>query len=328
MPDDRLLYLYLNEVSMLYGSISNIGDHVSRLVLGTGSFAPERLDDIRPVFQAFLAAGGTTFDTAHVYGRGASERALGELIRERGGTDGLVIVDKGAHPSLDDWLPRVTPEALLQDLEESLDRLGITTIDLYLLHRDDPTVPVGPLVECLSNQVVAGRIRAFGGSNWTPSRIDAANAYAAAHGLPGFVASSPQFSLAFPTKVAAPGGVSLGGDHVALEWYRRNGLAILCWSSQAKGYFALPEEAAPGDVPDRLRPFDTPANRERRDRARELARRHRCTPTQIALAWHLHQPIKAFPIVGTGRQSHLEDCLGALEVPLTAEEVGWLEQVD
>lgn len=313
---------------MIYGTIGGIGDPVSRLVLGTGSYTPERLDDIRPVFQAFLAAGGTTFDTAHVYGNGASERALCMLIRERGGTDGLVIVDKGAHPSLDDWLPRVTPEAIRQDLRESLDRLGISTIDLYLLHRDDSAVPVGPLVECLSEQVAARRIRAFGGSNWTPTRLNAANEYAAAHGLPGFVASSPQFSLAAPTKVAAPGGVSLGGDRAALEWYRRSELPVLCWSSQAKGYFAFSDDVAPGDVPERLRPFDSPANRERRQRAREVARRHGCTPTQVALAWLLQQSSHIFPIVGAGRRSHLEDCLGALEVPLTAEEAGWLGHVD
>jgi aryl-alcohol dehydrogenase-like predicted oxidoreductase len=276
------------------------------------------MDVVSSLLDAFIAAGGNAVDTAHVYGNGASERAIGEWLRQSGRRDDLVIISKGAHPDLADWVPRVNPVAIAQDLAESLERLGVETIDLYLLHRDDPNVPVGPLVDVLNEQVAAGRIRAFGVSNWSYLRIEEANAYAVSHGLLGFAASSPQFSLAAMDLFAFPypGVVSISADAAALAWYRQHHFPLITWSSQAGGFFARPTKA-------RLH-FDTEDNRERERRARELAARHTCTATQVALAWVLGQPLNIYAIFGTSKLAHLEDCLGALEVHLTPEEMAWL----
>src|SRR5258708_24030433 len=154
-------------------------------------------------------------DTAPVYGGGDSERAIGCWLRERGRRDDVLILTKGVHPFLSDWIPRVNPAALAQDLGESRERLGVETIDLYLLHRDDPSVSVGSLVDCLNEHVAAGRIRAFGVSNWTHQRIQEANSYAASHGLRGFVASSPHLALAVPCEPIARGTVEVAGDEAA-----------------------------------------------------------------------------------------------------------------
>ena len=135
---------------------------------------------------------------------------------------------------------RVTPEDIAADLDESLRQLGLDTIDLYLLHRDDPDVPVGPIVEALNEHLRGGKIRAFGGSNWTHERIAEANAYAADHGLVPFVASSPQFSLVEQVDEPWPGCISIGGpdNAAARDWYQNNQMAMFAWSSLAGGFLS------------------------------------------------------------------------------------------
>ena len=158
-----------------------LGRDVSRLVLGTLVVSTDVLDE-------YVRLGGNAIDTAHAYNDGDSERALGAWMDSRPGVrERLTILSKGAHPSAD--RRRVTPEDITCDLRDTLARLR-TPVDLYLLHRDDPSVPVGPIVEVLNEHRDAGRLRAFGASNWTCARIEEANEYARDHGLEGFCCSS------------------------------------------------------------------------------------------------------------------------------------------
>src|SRR5690606_27782491 len=126
-----------------------------------------------------------------------------------------------------------TPYDITADLFDSLARMQTDYIDIYLLHRDDPDVPVGPIVEILNEHHQAGRIHAFGGSNWSHERIREANEYAAAHGLTPFVASSPNFSLAEQIQEPWAGCLSIGGRKgaAARDWYRQNQIALFTWSS-------------------------------------------------------------------------------------------------
>ncbi|MBX6770091.1 MAG: aldo/keto reductase [Chloroflexi bacterium] len=308
---------------MLYGSVPGVSDRISRLVLGSLIFSPERMELTSELLDRFVAAGGTAIDTARVYGRGTSEVAIGEWLRRRGRRDDLVIITKGAHHA-PDGTRRVTPAAIAEDLMQSLAALGVETIDLYFLHRDDPAMPVGPIVECLNAHLEAGRIRAFGASNWTHQRIAEANAYAAAHHLRGFVASSPNLALAVPTEPMWPSCISVAGDPEALAWYRAQRLPLFAWSSQASGFFSgrfSPEDT--GD-PNMVRVYYRPDNWERLRRVREMAARHNTTPTRVALAWVLHHPLHPFALIGPRTLAELEDCLGALEVRLTPDEVAWL----
>jgi aryl-alcohol dehydrogenase-like predicted oxidoreductase len=308
---------------MLYGSVPGVSDRISRLVLGSLIFSPERMELTSELLDRFVAAGGTAIDTARVYGRGTSELAIGEWLRRRGRRDDLVIITKGAHHA-PDGTRRVTPTAIAEDLLQSLAALGVETIDLYFLHRDDPDVPVGPIVECLNAHLEAGRIRAFGASNWTHQRIAEANAYAAAHHLRGFVASSPNLALAVPTEPMWPGCISVAGDPEALAWYRAQRLPLFAWSSQASGFFSgrfSPEETSD---PNMVRVYYRADNWERLRRVREVAARHNTTPTRVALAWVLHHPLQPFALIGPRTPAELDDCLGVLEVRLTPDEVAWL----
>ncbi len=307
-----------------HGRIEGVGKPVSRLVLGCGSFRPDDMTRAEAVLDAFLAAGGTALDTAHIYGRnGASERAVGQWIASRGCRDRIVLITKGAHHDAE-WRPRVRPEVIDAELGESLERLATDQIDLYLLHRDDPAAPVGPILECLNGHVAAGRMRAFGGSNWSPRRLDEANAHAAAHGLQGMAASSPHLALAVARDAAHMAHSIVSNDAEALAWYGRTRMPLLAWTSQAQGFFS--DRARPGDPESarRFRRYDAEDNWERRRRSGDVAARLGVTPTQVALAWVLGQPGEIFPIIGPGSVDHLHEAIGALDVRLSPEERAWL----
>ena len=142
-----------------------------------------------------------------------------------------------------DGRDRVTPENLKHDIEQSFERLGTDYIDIYLMHRDDPKVEPGPMVEILNEYHKAGRIGAFGGSNWTHQRIAEANQYAGEHGLIPFTVSSPNFGLCDQIGDpwgGGPGCVTISGpsNAEARAWYRDNQIPVLAYSSLGRGMFA------------------------------------------------------------------------------------------
>jgi aryl-alcohol dehydrogenase-like predicted oxidoreductase len=155
--------------------------------------------------------------------------------------------------------------------------------------------------------------------------FDTARVYGRGETERSFVASSPNLALPVPNEPMWLNCVSLSGDAEAQAWYRRTGMPIFAWSSQARGFFGdrfAPER--PEVDRDVTRVYYAEGNWERRRRAGELAREKGVTPTQIALAWVLSQPLEVFALVGPLSIAELEDCLGALEVELTPEDVGWL----
>src|SRR5579883_2112528 len=178
---------------MRYGSIAGVGDRVSRLVMGSMVFGmePDRLENTRKLLDRFVEAGGTTVDTARVYAKGSSERAVGEWLKGSGLRDKIVVIGKGAHHDSLTFERRVTPAAIHEDIGTSLREMQLDKIDIYILHKDDPDAAVGPIVEALNEEARDGRIGVFGGSSWTHQRIAEANEYARAHGLQPFSVSSP-----------------------------------------------------------------------------------------------------------------------------------------
>ena len=291
-----------------YRRFEPLGRRVSRLVLGTMVVADDVLDE-------WVRLGGNILDSARVYGDGASEEAVGAWFADRPAVrDELVVLTKGAHPSGD--VRRVTPAAIAADLDASIAALG-RPVDVYLLHRDDPALPVGPMIECLNEHRAAGRLRAFGTSNWTCERIDEANAFAAAHGLRGFTCNSPQLSLARQNEEHWPGTMAATDDVRA--WHERTQMPLFAWSAQARGFFAGHESESA------VRVYDNPDNRERRRRASEIAERIGCTANQVALAWVLAQPYPVFAVIGPRTIEQLHDAVGALDVSLTGDEVRWLD---
>lgn len=320
---------------MRYGSIPGVSDRVSRLVLGTMvlSTDPDKFDNSCRLLDRFVAAGGTTVDTARIYARGTSEQAFGQWLARSGRRAEMTIIGKGAHHDTETFERRVTPEAIHEDVETSLRAMDLDCIDIYILHRDNLQVDVGPIVEALNEEFARGRIRAFGGSNWTYQRLEEANAYAHAHGLQPFSASSPNLALAVPNEPMWMEAVSIAGDDEAQAWYQRTRMPIFAWSSQARGFFSgrYRPELTDGETQDAqnvIRTYYSDGNWERYRRADELAERKGVTLRQVALAWVLHQPLEVFALIGPATVSELDDCVGALDVELTPDEAAWLNLAD
>lgn len=311
---------------MKYAQFAPLNRDLSRLVLGSMVFQPDTPELSDALLDAWREAGGNIVDTAHVYHAGHSERALGHWVESRGVRAELVILTKGAHPNLD--RRRVTPEDITCDLRDSLARLRTDYIDLYLLHRDDPTVPVEEIVDALNEHHQAGRIRAFGGSNWSTARLDAANAYAAREGLVGFTASSSHLSLAVPNEELWPGCLDARSSEDR-TWYADRQLPLFAWSSQARGFFrgvSPPEGSPEGEFVRRV--YDSPHNQERLRRAEQLGQERGFSAIQVALAWVLHQPFPVFPIIGPANVNELLSSLRGLELELTPRDAAWLELAD
>ena len=317
---------------MRYIEIAGVEKPVSVIGLGTTSkiFTPAGDERVADVIDAYLAAGGNCIDTAHIYGLGDSEKALGRWFEESGRREEILLITKGCHPRVDDvgqfGPPRVTPDAVHTDLSESLDRLGTDHIDLYLLHRDDEAVAPGPLLETLNDEKARGRIKAFGASNWTVKRLDEANQYAAEHGLTGFAASSPGLSLPRPVEMQFPG--TLFADDDTRRWHAETRLPVLAWTSLAAGFASGRFRPNDTDVDESTRAFFSEDNFERMRRAQKVAERHDASALQVALAFVLSQDFPVVALVGPSKVENLNGALGALEVELTADEMRHLDLND
>lgn len=317
-------------------SIPNTDLTPSQLCLGTGNFgATIPQADAFALMDAFVEQGGNFLDTAHVYAnwiptlpKSISEKTIGAWMKARNNRHQIIIGTKGAHPDLATMhISRLTPADIVQDLNESLQHLQTDYIDLYWLHRDDPTRPVGEIIDTLAAQVAAGKIRAFGCSNWSTARMKAADDYANAHECHGFVANQPMWSLAQPNPAAfgMPGLAAM--DAAMFAFHQQRGWAVIPYTSQARGFFSKVAAQGMTGLSERDRQAYWNATNERRAATvQQLAQEYRATPTQIALAYLLCQPVPTLPVIGCRTIAHLQDSLGAAALTLPAPMIASLSQ--
>jgi aryl-alcohol dehydrogenase-like predicted oxidoreductase len=318
---------------MHYAEIPGVNKPVSRVIQGSTMLGSD-LDEANSfvLLDQVYELGCNTIDTAHVYSQGNSERVIGRWLQERGLREKIVIITKGAAHSKD--RRRLTPFDIASDLHDSLARLKTGYIDLYLLHRDDLDVPVEPIIDALNEHLRAGRIHAFGASNWSHERIEAANTYASANGLQPFVASSPQFSLAESLDEPWPLCISISGSagSAAREWYARTQMPLLIWSPLASGFFSgrfrrdnlhMFGEREWDEVV--VRSYAREPNFQRLERTEILASEKGLTAAQIAVAYVMNQPMNIFAIVGPHSREKFKANVDASEVQLTPREMDWLD---
>lgn len=306
---------------MKHIQIKGLDKPVSKLVMGSDFFTLNNGEQVSEILGHYLSIGGNTIDSAFIYCGGESEQAIGIWLDEMGNRDDINIFTKGAHH--DQNGPRVNPEAIRSDLFTSLERLRTDYIDLYALHRDDPATPVGVILEALNEHVEAGRIRAFGGSNWTHERLQEANDYAKQHGLIGFSFSSPNLSLAKPNEPFWSGCVSV--DAEALRWHEAKQFPLLSWSSQARGFFTGRYTPENRDNADLVRVFYNDENWARLRRAEQLAQEKGVSAIQIALAYVLSQPFPACALIGSRSEAEMLSCRDGAQLVLSAQELAWLD---
>ena len=318
---------------MRYGQIPGIDKPLARVVQG-GTMIGSDLDEAKSfgLLDQVYEIGCNTIDTAHVYSGGNSERIIGRWMQARGLRDKIVIITKGAAHSED--RRRMTSFDIASDLYDSLARLRTDYIDLYLLHRDDPDVQVEPIIDVLNEHRRAGRFHAFGASNWSHQRIEAANAYARANGLEPFVVSSPQFSLADQFDEPWPLCLTISGlgGAVAREWYTQTQMPLLAWSPLASGFFSgrfrRDNLHTFGEREwDRVcvRTYASEANFQRLARASILAAEKGLTVAQVALAYVMNHSLNLFAVVGPSGGERFKLNVEACEVQLTLPEMAWLD---
>lgn len=307
---------------------------VSRFCYGTnmlGSALDQGLSSA--ILDCFVSHGGNFIDTARMYGdwtpgipAGASERAIGAWLKGRS-REGLVIATKGCGMDLraGDWANRCNPAALTEDVNASIDHLGLDSIDLYWLHADNPEAPVEVIMDALFDHRAAGRIRHYGASNWSPERVRAANAHAASAGQPGFAAVQTFWGLAVPEVNAAMRQGYLYYYEGQFEQLHAEGTPIVAYGAQSGGYFTKLAAGGEESVREDLRArYAHPANAGRLRVARALAERHGVSINEVALSYIASQPLQTIPIFGGSSPAQVEESLKAASLTLSAEELAAL----
>lgn len=301
---------------MTYGRIEGLDKPVSRLVLGVDN--QKQMTQMGVMADDYFGRGGNAFDTAYIYGGGKNspgcERLLGQWVKSRGVREKVVILEKGAHT------PYCNPDDLSKQLLISLDRLGMDYVDIYMLHRDNPQVPVGEFIDVLNEHYQAGRIRLFGGSNWTVDRIESANAYAQNKGLRGMSVLSNNFSLS-PMVDPVWAGCLGASDPRSRAWLEKTQLPLFPWSSQAQGFFSDRSGPDKKEEANFVRAWYSSDNFARKERAVELARQLNVDPMAVALAYVLHQPFPTFPLIGPRTLDETRSSMAALEIQLTQQQM-------
>ena len=313
------------------GRIDGIARPVPRLFFGTANppiftddgSAPELLDSV-------LECGVNAFDCARSYG--SAENALGKWMESRGCRDRVTVLSKCG--DIRDGKVLVNRQVIAGQLEKSLEALRTDYIDIYLLHRDDPNTPVEEFIDALNAHRERGEIRAFGVSNWTHRRIEAANRYAATHGLAGFSVSSPNYGLACQVQDLWGGGcVTISGpeNDGAVAWYAENQMPVVAYSSLGRGFFsgrfrAYDYEAA-REVLDSYaqKGYLCEDNMERLRRAEILAERYGVSVPEIAMRYIFGSPMNVFAVVSTTSVERMRMNIRATNHPLSPADRRFLE---
>lgn len=306
---------------------------VSNICFGTGNFK-ERLsrDEAFTLLDCYLSAGGNFIDTANVYCRwlpdtaNCAEQFLGEWLRRSGRRDQVVLATKGGHPDLRTGENRVNRQNLERELDESLQTMGVDYVDFYWLHRDNTALPMEEVIDLAERFVQAGKVRWYGASNFTLSRMKEALAWQQSHPGRGFRALSNQWSLAYPNP-----GYKLNGDQslegVDAEYYRwlcAQELPLIPYSSTAGGFYGklgnhpLSETLERGYVNSR--------NLEIGELLKKLAEKYHASPVALSLAILMNQTFQVIPVTAASTPGQLEEILQAGELELEAADVEQLNQ--
>jgi len=312
---------------MEYTTFGNTGMEVSRLCLGTMSFSEDGegwnvdRERSREIIERAIDLGITFFDTANTYNDGESEEILGDVLAEYD-RDQFVVATKGRWGSGGESHNEtgLSRKALDMQLRNSLDRLGMETIDLYQIHRWDDATPIEVTLRTLDGAVSRGDVRYVGASSmWTYQFVES-RAASERLGLEPFRTMQPFYNVVYRER-----------ERELLPYCQENDIGVMPWSPLEHGYLARPDEEWTASdrgatLPDNPHPIREGNNPEINRRVEELAEEKGRTMAQVALAWQFHKDPVDAPILGTTSVDHLEDAVEAPEIDLSEDEIEYVEE--
>jgi aryl-alcohol dehydrogenase (NADP+) len=316
---------------MQYVNLGKTGLQISRICLGCLTFGSRTYrewligeDDARVIIKKSLELGINFFDTANVYSLGASEEILGRALKDFAKRDEVVVATKVYEPMKD--LPNhggLSRKHIFSEIDGSLKRLGTDYVDLYQIHRWDYRTPIEETLETLNDLVRMGKVRYIGASSMFAWQFTKALYLADLHGWSRLVSMQNHYNLIYREE-----------EREMLPLCREEGIGVIPWSPLARGFLAGSRDRkgrgdtlrAKSDVNTR-KWYHTEDDFAVLQRVIELAKRENVKPTQIALAWLLHQSGITSPIIGIRTIEHLEDTVESLDLKLSDDDRKYLEEL-
>jgi aryl-alcohol dehydrogenase-like predicted oxidoreductase len=277
--------------------------------------------DSLPFFRQAIELGINFFDTANVYSLGASEEITGRALKEYARRDEIVLATKVFSRMHDG--PNgagLSRKAIFQEIDASLRRLGTDYVDLYQIHRWDPTTPIEETLDALNDVVRAGKARYIGASSMFAWQFAQALEISKRNGWARFVSMQNFVNLIYREE-----------EREMLPLCKFEGIGVIPWSPLARGRLARPWNAEATNRSEKdvfgARMYAKIAEGDRQiiDEVGNIASRRNIPRAQVALAWMLRKPEITAPIIGATKPQHLQDAVAALDVKLTEDEVKALE---
>ena len=312
---------------MKYVKLGRTGLEVSRICLGCMTFGdpargnhPWSLDEekSRPLIQKALDLGINFLDTANVYSDGSSEEIVGRAIRDFARREDIVLATK-VHGAMRPG-PNgrgLSRKAIMAEIDASLARLGTDYVDLYQIHRWDPSTPIEETLEALNDVVKAGKAHYIGASSMWAWQFAKALYTSDLRGWTRFVSMQDHYNL-----------LNREEEREMLPLCADQGIGVLPWSPLARGRLTRgPEESTARSATDEFGKilYNPEADADIIKSVAGVAEQRGIPRAQVALAWVMHNPVVTAPIVGAGKVKHLEDAVAAVDIQLSDDEVGLLE---
>jgi len=304
---------------MKYNLIEGLEKKISKIILGND----KEINALHAykIWDKWIELGGNTFDCAFIYGGGLQEKLLGKYIKSRSLEKDIVIISKAVMNSYEF-------KNISQFIDESLNRLNVNCLDIFLLHRDFVDTPVEEIISILNVEKKRGKIKIFGASNWSLERFAKANSYAILNKLEPMKILSNNFSLAKMEKPLWQGCLSSNNEEY-INYMTHNNIHHFSWSSQARGFFRKKINYTDrlniffsNDENLRLRHCFYSANNIKLFQKVEVLGKHlRKSSNAVALAWVLQQSFNSYAIIGPKTESQLSDSLECLKIKLSDEQI-------
>ena len=322
------LYFGHEWIFMEYTTLGSTGMEVSKICLGCMSFGSEESwmldrEESRELIERAIDLGVNFFDTANAYSDGESEELLGDVLAEYD-RDRQVVATKVRFPAGDEH-PNATGlsrKTIEQELDASLDRLGMETIDLYQTHRVDPNTPPKTTLRALDDAVERGDVRHVGTSSMWTHQLARRLRISEREDLVQFETMQNHYHLAYREE-----------EREMLPLCDREDIGVIPWGPLGQGFLTRPFEALErtdrGDPDNYHNPtpdYVRGGGREINERVEELAAEYGVTMAQIGLAWQFQNEYVDAPIVGTTSIEHLEQAVEALKIDLSDSDVQYLEE--